>query len=231
MFSNYRECGYDGLQLKGGDYQPFLESPAGLFERWPALRGGISGLILGQSLSEAGVAMLRKTIRAAGEYGADRVIFCDCSPRGTAADLKRSAKLLSDLGAEALALKTKLSLHHHHNQPVMTREEMRLFFAEVGNGTVGLTIDTAHLLKSGIEDVGGVIREFSGVIDNFHIKDFANGEFVPLGTGVLNLKDVGAAIRAIGYKGWLRADEESGLAAEPSMRACLPLMRSLSGRS
>ncbi|HYF51921.1 MAG TPA: sugar phosphate isomerase/epimerase [Planctomycetota bacterium] len=225
IFERCRACGYDGLQLKGNDYQPFLDRPVGLLETWPQLRGGVSGLILGAALDDAGIARIRKTFAVAREASADLVILCDSSGRSASTNLKRTAALLSELGAEAKRLGTKLSLHHHHNHPVMTRDEMRTFFKAVKPGTVGLTIDTAHLIKSGIDDVAGVIREFAGVVDNFHIKDYANGEFVPLGTGVLDLKAVASAIRDIGYHGWLCADEESGQDSERSMRTCLEAMR------
>lgn len=84
-------------------------------------------------------------------------------------DIRRYADVLSDLGLEAQQQGIKLSLHHHYDQPVMYRDDFDIFFDQVKDKSVGLTVDTAHLVKSGIEDVAEVIRSFGHVIDNFHL--------------------------------------------------------------
>lgn len=63
----------------------------------------------------------------------------------------------------------------------MTREEIVRFFTATEGQTVGLTVDTAHLMKSGITDVAGIIREFHQVVDNIHAKDYADGQWRVLG--------------------------------------------------
>ena len=102
----------------------------------------------------------------------------------------------------------------------MLPEEMEVFFDAVEPGTVGLTVDTAHLVKSGVDDVAGVIRRFAPVTDNFHLKDYADGEWRVLGEGDVDFVPVFAAIRDIGYDGWLSTDEESGADVLEAMAAC-----------
>jgi sugar phosphate isomerase/epimerase len=108
----------------------------------------------------------------------------------------------------------------------MHGEDFRWFFDAVVADAVGLTLDTAHLVKSGIEDIAGVITEFGVFMDNVHLKDFADGEFRVLGEGRIDFDPVFAALRKIGYDGWLCADEESGSDLLGAMETCRRFMRS-----
>jgi hypothetical protein len=101
----------------------------------------------------------------------------------------------------------------------MYRRDFDVFFDAVDDRTVTLTVDTAHLVKSGIDDIAGVLRDFREVIDNVHLKDIADG-------------DLRCSVRAtstsrpsfdsdeIGYRGWLCADEESGSDLLGAMETC-----------
>lgn len=227
LFDSYQAAGYDGLQLKANQFAPYLAEPARFVEMWGDRPGLASGLILYDPLDAEGMARLRQAIGFAAQVGAERIVYVHNHPRaGVTRDrLAGFAELLSDLGAEAQDQGVALSLHHHYNQPVMTRDEIEAFFSMVRPGTVGLTVDTAHLVKSGVTDVPGIIREFRTVIDNLHLKDFANGEWQVLGHGALDFAAIFAAIRAIGYDGWACADEESGGDLVAGMQACYAFMR------
>ena len=77
------------------------------------------------------------------------------------------------------------------------------------DGSLGLTLDTGHLLKSGVSELRNVISSFAHILDNVHLKDFGAGEWAILGDGSLDLNDVVATLRDVGYRGWLCVDEES----------------------
>lgn len=102
-----------------------------------------------------------------------------------------------------------LSLHHHYDNPVMHRRDFDVFFDAADHDAIGLTIDTAHLAKSGVDDIAGLVVDFASVIDNFHLKDFADGEFRLLGEGTLDLDKLFVTLHTIGYNGWLCVDEET----------------------
>lgn len=227
LFARFRDLGYEGLQLKGGQYQRWIEDPPEFLAAWEPASGAASGLIAGGRLDEPGIAALRRLFAFGRAVRAERIVFCHgVSRRGlSAADIQGFAQTLSDLGAEALDGGLKLSLHHHYDQPVMHREDFDTFFSAAREGTVGLTVDTAHLVKSGITDIAGVVRDFASVIDNLHVKDYAGGEFRVLGEGDIDFRPVFAALRKIGYDGWLCADEESGSELLPAMAACRQFMR------
>lgn len=228
LFERFRSFGYNGLQLKWGQYAPYLEEPERFAAAWERTPGIASALIAGGRLDADNVELLRSICRFASKVGTERIVFCHGIARDevTAEDILAYADVLSELGQEAQEqYGVKLSLHHHHNNPVMYRSDFDVFFDRARPGTVGLTVDTAHLVKSGIDDVAEVIRSFGSVIDNFHLKDFAQGDWRVLGQGVIDFAPIFAAIGSIGYDGWISADEESGGGVLEGMEACLSFMR------
>jgi len=212
LFSTFRAAGFEGLQLKAGQYQRYLSEPERFQREWGSDPGAVSGLIAGGTLDETGVAALRKVIAFGRSVGAERVVVCHSLRRSglERRDIQRFARILTDVGDEARDSGVRLSLHHHYDQPVMHPDDFEAFFSAAGDGAVGLTVDTAHLVKSGVLDAAALIRDFRPVIDNVHLKDFADGEFRVLGEGRIDFEPVFQALQEIGYQGWLCADEESG---------------------
>src|SRR5438552_2105950 len=76
LFTSYRDAGFEGLQLKAGQYQRYLSEPERFRQEWGDDPGLVSGLITGGALNEAGVASLRRVIAFAPAVGSERVIFC-----------------------------------------------------------------------------------------------------------------------------------------------------------
>ena len=226
LMTRFREIGYDGLQLKAGQYAGYLDRPEEFLADWGQQRGVASALIAGVG-GEGSVGELRRVFAFGRIVGADLVVLCFGLPREgmTAERLRYHAQVLSLLGLEAQDFGLRLSLHHHHGHPVMTREDLEVFFGAVEEGSIGLTVDTAHLVKSGIDDMAGTIRDFAPFIDNFHLKDYADGEWRMLGTGDIDFEPIFAAIADIGYDGWLSTDEESDAPLLPAMEHCLRFMR------
>jgi inosose dehydratase len=227
LFHNYRLSGYEGLQLKYGQYAPYLVEPECFLEEWGTEKGVASGLITAGILDEKNIDQLRRTYKFAEKVGTDLIIFCHLVPRANvdADDIRRFADLFSELGKEAQQFGVKLSLHHHYNNPVMHREDFDIFFERIQNQSVGLTVDTAHLVKSGITDIQEVIHSFGEVIDNFHLKDFANGDWKVLGKGDIDFSPVFKAIEEVKYRGWISADEESGSGIIDGMKDCYSFIK------
>ena len=234
LYAGYRDCGYEGLQLKAGQYLASLPDPETALRAAEGDTGRFSGLIFGGGLDAAGQDTLRRVIDFATTVRSERVVFCHSLPKAQVGtdDLRAFASVLSGLGSYARDQGTRLSLHHHYNQPVMFAADIRQFFEHVEPGSVGLTIDTAHMWMSGQDDVGATIEEFAGVLDNVHLKDCrddAPGErlptgarkatsFMPLGEGELDFGPVFRALAGSGYSGWLCVDEESGADIASSLK-------------
>jgi sugar phosphate isomerase/epimerase len=185
LFQHFSSVGYDSLQLKPNQYQPYLADPQHFLDRWGTCPGAASALIGYGPLDGEDPERLRRTFAFGRAAGAERVVYCHPVPREdlTHGGLHIYVRMLSELGREARSYGLSLSLRHHYSQPVRHRDEFDVFFAGVEEGTVGLTVDTAHLVKSGVRDIARLIRDLRDAIDNFHLKDFADGEFRVLGTG------------------------------------------------
>lgn len=211
LMNRFRSEGYEGLQLKMGQFTPWLDRPDDYLHEWGDDPGRASALIHFDTLDEEGASRLAATIRFAERVGGERVVFCHNHPHTgvTRQQLVGFARRISGFGADAAERGVALSLHHHYDQPVMHREDFENFFGAIEAGTVGLTIDTAHLAKSGIEDIPLFVRDFVEFIDNVHFKDYEDDSWRLLGRGGLDLEGTLDALRVHGYNGWLCVDEES----------------------
>lgn len=224
LFDHLQSTGYAGVQLKPADYKPFLDSPQRLFETYPQLQGMISACIDYGHLDRAEI---RKVIAFAKAVGSGLIVYCHSAKRDglTRAEQEAIAATCDEIGRESSQSGVRWTLHHHHNQPCMRREDFDVFFGRPRQ--FGLTVDTAHLVKSGITDIAEVIRSFRHAVWNFHMKDYANGEWKVLGEGQIDFAPVFAAVKDIGYTGWVSADEESGGDVVDGMRKCAAVLKQL----
>lgn len=211
LFDRYQDFGYDGLQLKGGQYSAHLHNPHTFQQGWGTDPAHVSSLITMNPLDEEGVSRFQQLLGFAAAVGAERIVICHDVPRDglTDTDLAAFARLFSGLGREAAARGVRLSLHHHTNQPVMHRHDFDVFFRAVEEDTVSLTVDTGHLMRSGVTDIAGLIRDLAPFIDNIHLKDVADTEFQLLGRGQIDFDPIFAALNAINFSDTICVDEES----------------------
>jgi inosose dehydratase len=219
LFGSYRAAGYAGLQLKSRQYEPYLGAPERFIAEWGADQASVNSLIAMDTLDEAGVSRLRALIGFAAAVRSERVVFCLAVSRSSVDDddIRGFAKILSKLGDEARGLGVRLSLHHHYDQPVMYPRDFATFCAAVDKESVSLTLDTAHLAKSGIDDIAGILAGYAEFVDNIHLKDFRNGEFRLLGQGDIEFTSFFDVMRSIRYDGGLCIDEESGASLEDGL--------------
>lgn len=230
MIKGYRQAGYDGLQLKWSQYTPYIKEPERFIERWGQPAGIASALITGGTLlDDESKEQLRELFRFAEKVGTELIVYCHSVSRKsiTSDHIARYAGIFEEMGKEAQQRGLRLSLHHHYDQPLMYRNDFDVFFDQLqADSAVGLTVDTAHLVKSGIEDVAEVIRTFAPFITNFHMKDFADNDYRILGRGNIDFNPIFEAVRKIEYSGWISADEESGGEIALGMQECIDFMKS-----
>ncbi|MCJ1704164.1 sugar phosphate isomerase/epimerase [Rathayibacter sp. VKM Ac-2926] len=225
LVSSFRAEGYEGLQLKGAQYAEYVGDPSRALASLGEDPGIYSALITGDSLDEAGQERIAATIAFAAAVGAERIVFCHGHPHeGVDAAMRRSfASTLTDIASRSRDAGVAFSLHHHTDQPVMELADFREFFDGREPGVLGLTVDTAHLARSGVEDLPGFIDEFGAFVDNLHLKDYSipvgrDGEWRVAGEGVLDLGGVLKALGRAAYAGWICVDEESEATLEEGLR-------------
>ncbi|WP_022885530.1 sugar phosphate isomerase/epimerase family protein [Glaciibacter superstes] len=217
LFAGFRTAGFEGLQLKTGQFMPWIDSPERLLEATGGDPGAVATLVYYDELDDG---RLSSVIGFAGKVGSEMVVFCHNRSREgvTSEERIRLAEQLAEHGRRAAQLGIRLSLHHHYGQPVMLPEDVREFWGAIEPGVIGLTVDTGHLVRSGVEDIPGFLREFAPIIDNIHLKDVQGDDWCLPGEGELDLDLILDTMAEIGYGGWLCIDEESTAPLDESLR-------------
>jgi len=222
MISQSAAQGYDGLQLKGGQYAPWLDDLEAFRKKFDVSQ------IMGIIVYGSDEANLQRCIDFAGQLQMTAVTWVPSWKRDQVdeAAYKSAAESLNRWGEYAQEKGARLSIHNHAGQLFQDGKDLTAFRRFVRSEFAGLTLDTAHLALGGVKDVAGVIRDCEGYINLFHVKDLKGTRFCPLGEGDLDFYRIFDAIRDIGFNGWLVVDDESDqMTLEDALPHAMKFMR------
>jgi sugar phosphate isomerase/epimerase len=222
MITRAAAQGYGGLQLKGGQYAPWLDDVDAFRSRLDVSQ------IMGIIAYGSDEGNLQNCIDFAGELGLTAVTWVPGWKRDRVDDeaYKSAAESLNRLGKYAQEKGTRLSVHNHAGLIFQDDTDLAGFRRFVQPEYGGLTLDTAHLALGGVKDIAGVIRDCKDYIDLFHIKDLKGRKFCPLGDGELDFVSIFEAIKDIGFDGWLVVDDESDqMSLEDALPHAMSFMR------
>ena len=121
--------------------------------------------------------------------------------------LKHKIKALDAAGRYAHSAGITVAYHNHWWEFRSAIGEIEALYKETDQELVHFVLDAGHAYHGGA-DVPAFIRAHAKRIVGFHLRDFKNGDYVELGTGDFPLRQVAAAIRQIGWKGWVENEEE-----------------------
>lgn len=122
-------------------------------------------------------------------------------------------RLLSCLTAiTARALAAGVSPTYHPNSPagsiVRDSDDYERVLPRLPQG-LGWTPDTGHIALGGMDCVE-VIRRYRDRVDHIHLKDAdAAGQWVPNGSGVIDMPGAVRLLAETGYSGWIVVEDES----------------------
>src|SRR5262249_36115953 len=138
---------------------------------------------------------------------------------------RRFGEALTEVAEHLRARGVRMAYHHHMGTVVETEPEIDHLMAVTGEA-VGLLLDTGHLTYAG-GDVVGVARRHGRRIVHVHCKDVRSavladarrrdqsfldaavaGVFTVPGDGCVDYGAVLAALKAVGYAGWLVVEAE-----------------------
>jgi inosose dehydratase len=138
---------------------------------------------------------------------------------------RRFGEALTEVAEHLRARGVRMAYHHHMGTVVETEPEIDHLMAVTGEA-VGLLLDTGHLTYAG-GDVVGVARRHGRRIVHVHCKDVrpavladarrrdqsfldavVAGVFTVPGDGCVDYGAVLAALKAVGYAGWLVVEAE-----------------------
>ena len=165
---------------------------------------------------------------ASGSDGYDaRPVLDEAQWKVLLANLDRIRDVAGERGIEA-------TLHPHVGTMVENADEVDRVLSGC---SIGLTLDTGHLLVGGADPVE-ITRTATDRIRHTHLKDVRvevaervragelsytdgvrNGLYVPLGQGDVDIAAIVATLEAAGYDGWYVMEQDTILGAEPAQDA------------
>lgn len=174
--------------------------------------------------------LVQKIVDGAAMLGAERLIL---SGGGLVKDgklgpevLKRKADGLNTAGRYCRSKGIKLAYHNHVPE-----------FAVNGLEIEGLYSQTDPALVEFLHDFGWAFYAKANVpeffskhhkrITGLHLRDFKNGEQVPLGQGEFPMKELAAVIKKAKWTGWAINEEERLSGEKPGEKAVAPARQTL----
>lgn len=158
-----------------------------------------------------------ETAKLAKEMGARHIVLGGGAIRSTANtedDFKIMAKNLDRATAEIEKFDLIASFHPHLGCMIESPEDINKLFSYTN---INFCPDIAHLAAGGSDPLE-MVEKYMDRIKYVHLKDYIEGEFVPLGKGNQPLVEIIELLNSNGYKGdWLV--EIDGYKGEP-LEAC-----------
>jgi inosose dehydratase len=217
-------AGFTGVELFDGNLvHDGAETARALSEHGVALVAVYcGGSFIHPGALEAELAKIDGVAALAAEHGAEQLVIGGGARRAQPLpeDYERLAEALERVVGIAERHGLVASYHPHMGTLVESPEEIRRVLSRT---RIGFCPDTAHLFRGG-GDPAALIREYAGRIPYVHLKDVtADGTFVALGRGVLDLDAALDALREQGYDDWLvveldHAEDPAAAAAESYAR-------------
>ena len=229
-------AGYEGIELFDGNLMQY----AGREDEFRTLLTGLglelvgvySGAnfifpdILGEELTKIGraaelAARLGATHLVVGGGGVRSTGMEDGDQRLVGEGLDRVVELAGRVGLVP-------SFHPHLGTCVQTPDQIARVFAQTA---IGFCPDTAHL-EAGGGDPATLIRTYGDRMPYVHLKDYADGAFLPLGQGRQDFGAILDAVHSVGYNGWITVelDAYAGPPVEAARQSKTFLADRLAGR-
>lgn len=205
-------AGYDGFEIFDGNLQPYAEEPD-VFRRlcdkyqleFVAVYSGANFIY--QDILEDEFWRIRLAAKWASSLGARYLVVGGGAIRSTgttdedfralAAGLDKVVEIAKGFGMEA-------SYHPHlgtiSQLPEGVDEVFRL-------SCIPFCPDLAHLVAGG-GDALAIVRKHIDRVNYVHLKDYRDGEFLPLGDGTIDIRAVLVQLKDAGYDGWYTVETD-----------------------
>ncbi|MBN1672715.1 MAG: sugar phosphate isomerase/epimerase [Kiritimatiellae bacterium] len=189
-----------------------------------------------EALRDTGKDILRKTIEACAAIGTG-YILTPLNNSGQAPEVAtaRWLEFLQELKADAEAHKVMVCLEPCARPGMGTDAEVKALVDRTGSPYVRAYFDVSNMHAAGTDPVTGLKALGSAYVGHIHMKDRKPNppgserpfSTVALGEGILDFPGIAAAIREIGYDGWLTLETPTGDDPKPSARKDLAFMKAL----
>jgi inosose dehydratase len=170
-------------------------------------------------------ALYEEVVRGGVALGAQRLIFSGAPATGTG-DLKVKIARLNAAGAFSKSLGLPLAYHNHWWEFQSKVGEIEALYTETDPRLVSFLLDAGHAYRGGA-DVPAFIRKHHDRIIALHLRDYRNGEQVPLGEGTFPLAEVAATLQHLNWKGWVLNEEEREDGSKQGLSVIEPAFQAL----
>ncbi len=217
-------AGYAGVEMFDGNVLDFAERPGDLRSLLEKTGLSLVSVYTGATFIYPDILpdeldRVRRAAAAARQFGAGQLVVGGGARRAVgnpASDWQRLAEALDTVAGIAEEHGLAACYHPHLGTIGQNPEEIDRVFT---GSRIGFCPDTAHLAAGG-GDPATLIRRYRDRVRHVHLKDLgpATGTFLPLGEGKIDFTGVLAALREIGYDGWLIVELDS-YAGDPAQAA------------
>ena len=203
-------AGYHGFELFDGNLMQYAEREHVLRDLMEQLQLELVGVysganfiypeILGDELGK-----IQGVIELAARLGATHLVLGGGAVRATGTEDRDYQLLAEGLDrVSTLAGRAGLiaSFHPHLGTCAQSPEQIARVLDQT---SIGFCPDTAHLEAGGGDPVD-LIRTYADRIPYVHFKDYADGDFLPLGQGRQNFSRMIDQLRSSGYDGWITVE-------------------------
>lgn len=124
--------------------------------------------------------------------------------------------------AREAGVRVNVHPHSHHGSLLETEDEYD-YLLERLDSCVALGPDSGHIVRGG-QQLVPCVRKHAARIGHIHFKDVRGREWTPVGRGDCDFAGVVRELQAVGYDGWIIAEEEATWTPE-GRKAILPANR------
>jgi inosose dehydratase len=207
------EAGYKGFELFDGNLMQFKDKKETFQQLVADLSLSFIGVYTGGNfiypdILEEELAKIEEVAAFASELGAEHLVVGGGAVRSTG--IKESDyKDLGDALNRVIEIAEKYNLipsyHPHLGTNVQSPGQLDKLMPLT---TINLCPDTAHIEAGGGDPVE-VIKKYIDRIKYVHLKDYANGEFLPLGAGGQKFAEMLEVLDQAGFDGWITVELDS----------------------
>ncbi|OXS77867.1 sugar phosphate isomerase [Domibacillus enclensis] len=207
------EAGYDGFELFDGNlmqYKSNKDEFTSLLEKYKLTLIGVytGGNFIYPDVLQEELAKIEEVAAFAAELGARHLVIGGGAVRSTGileSDYEDLGKALNQV--KEIAEKHRLipTYHPHLGTNVEAPDQLDKLMPLT---TIGLCPDTAHIEAGGGDPVE-VVRKYADRIKYIHFKDYADGEFLPLGKGNQKFDEMIRLLNEAGYDDWITVELDS----------------------
>ncbi len=234
-FAMLKEAGFDGVELISPNALDPDEVLKARDETGIVIHGVSGAEHWGSPLSspdpavvEKGLKAIRQEIQDVKLYGGTTVLVVPAVVTKTVSHrdaYKRSQEHIRSLIPDAEKAGVTLAIEEVWNKFLLSAPEMAQYIDEFKSPAVAAYFDVGNVVEYGYPQEW--IRELGKRIVKIHIKEYAKPKrfSYELGEGEIDWKDVVAALREVGYTGWITA--EVGMGDLAKMKDIVARMRRL----